>query len=98
MLDIVEFIEVVVELHEGLRESEVGHGDGRHGDVGDFGAVGLEPLLFESVGDLIEAVDTAAGFVALLAGQDVVGAGCEGDFQEGVLPDFFLRDEKLAGV
>ena len=60
MLDIVEFIEVVVELHEGLRESEVGHGDGRHGDVGDFGAVGLEPLLFESVGDLIEAVDTAA--------------------------------------
>ena len=98
MLDIVELIEVVVELHEGPREREVGHGDGRHGDVGDFGAVGLEPLLLESVGYLIETVDTAADFVALLAGEDVVGAGCEGDFQEGVFSNFFLREEKLAGV
>lgn len=98
MLDIVELIEVVVELYEGSREREVGHGDGRHGDVGDFGTIGLETLLFEGVGDLIETVDTTADFIALLAGEDVVGAGCEGDFHEGVFGDFFLRDEKLAGV
>ena len=98
VLDVVDVVEIVVEFYEGFREDEVGDGDGREGDVGDFGAVGLEVFLLQSVGDPVEAVDATADFVALLTGEDVVGAGGEGDFDEGVFGDLVLRDEELTGV
>jgi len=50
------------------------------------------------VGDPVEGVDAAAEFVAVGRGDDVVGAGFEGEFGEGVFVGRVAGDEELAGV
>src|SRR5690606_25376086 len=75
------FVEGVVEFFQGLGGGGVnGHGGRR--DVGDLGALGLDAGGVERGENFVEDVHVAAQFVAVVGGDDVVGAGFEADLHE----------------
>src|SRR5690606_27230840 len=56
------------------------------------------PGVVERMKHFVEGVDGAADLVAIVGGDDVVGAGFEGDFHQAVFGHRVGGDEELSGV
>ena len=98
VLHIVVLIEDVVKLLHGSGEAEVINGSHRRRNVGDLRTRGFNPRFIERMDDVVELGNFATHFIAIIAGDDVIGSGFDGDFHQGVFLDLVLRDEELANV